>query len=151
MSAGLMNATIAISIKAKFGENCSPVANPKFQKRFHRKVHDLEWRKMPWNRASNAREQIMTIRAGKIQSNCGQVRLINAMPNISIQAAIWKHSLIWKIILVQKSIISDEAVSIIHREQVYQKKTQTNLVVWKRLDNRLSSDDMSHIIWLLLE
>ena len=56
------------------------------------------------------------------------------MPNISIQAAIWKHSLIWKTIQVQKSIISDEAVSIIHREQVYQISSQTYHIVWEHFD-----------------
>ena len=121
MSAGLMNATIAISIKAKFGASCYPMASPKWEvpKRSSR-VHDPAWKRNYLNRASNAPERIMTILAGKIQSNWGQVLLTNAMANISFRVAIWKHLSIWKIILVQKSIISDEAVSIIHREQVYQ-------------------------------
>ena len=117
-----MNATIAISIRAKFWESCYPMVNPKSPRSSHRKVLDLEWRKMCSIRAYNARELIMTIHAGKIQYNWGQILLTNAMANISTQAAIWKHSLIWKIIPVQKSIISDGAVSIIHREQVYEIK-----------------------------
>ena len=119
MSAGLMNATIAISIKAKFGASCFPMTSWKWPKRRTR-VHDLAWKRIYLNRASNVPEQITTILAGKIQSNSGQVLLTNVMANISFRVAIWKHLLIWKIILVQKSIISDEAVSIIHREQVYQ-------------------------------
>ena len=119
MSAGLMNATIAISIKAKFGASCFPMTSWKWPKRRPR-VHDLAWKRIYLNRASNVREQITTILAGKTQFNSGQVRLTNVMANISFRVAIWKHLLIWKIIQVQKSIISDEAVSIIHREQVYQ-------------------------------
>ena len=119
MSAGLMNATIAISIKAKFGASCFQMTSWKWPRRRPR-VHDLAWKRIYLNRASNVREQITTIHAGKTQSNSGQVLLTDVMANISFRVAIWKHLLIWKIILVQKSIISDEAVSIIHREQVYQ-------------------------------
>ena len=93
----------------------------------------------------------MTILAGKIQSNWGQVLLTNAMANISFRVAIWKHLSIWKIILVQKSIISDEAVSIIHREQVYQMNSDLSyclrtLQLWI---NNVSVRLYDETVWLI--